>query len=123
MGWGRGEMSPKPSMKLIVTCESAVINTTGGVGEQKLFLFLFFLSFLYLAATEIMTFHMVSGYNRHISKVAAETTDIQISYTTQDHLSEGLGPPTSIISQENGSTDLPKGQSDGNIFSTDVPSS
>ena len=46
-----------------------------------------------------------------------------LPYMTLDHLSRGgLGPPTSIINQENSPTDLPMGQSGGNIFSIEATS-
>jgi hypothetical protein len=50
-------------------------------------------------------------------------------YTTQDHLPRGsttqkeLGPPMSIMNQENSLKDLPTSQSGGGIFSVEVPSS
>ena len=49
------------------------------------------------------------------------------SYTTQDYLPRdaiahnGLGPPTLTINQEIAPTGLPPGQSDGGIFSTEIP--
>lgn len=47
-----------------------------------------------------------------------------LSYTLQDNLTySGLDPSTSIINQENAPADLPTGQTDEEIFSTEVHSS
>lgn len=46
-----------------------------------------------------------------------------LGLTTSDNDPGGLEPPRSIINKENASTNLSKGQSDGGLFSVEIPSS